>query len=299
MFFSLSCNPSQEVKSDNKTVETITATSNSYHFPYQLDTPSESRVLPKKLTEISGISIDDNGDIFAVQDENGLIFKISGDKIEETNFRKDGDYEGIEIIGEHVYVTKSSGTVYKISNLGKTEQIREDFNDFLDDENDVEGLGYDKASNCLLLVCKGFGEGEDDGTRGIYKFDLKTNKLQETPYFKINISDIKKEAKRQAEELNHEAFAKLIKSKGDEFTFAPSAIAVHPTSKNLYMTSSRGKMLLVTNNKGEIVHLEKLDKSIHPQPEGLAFDTEGNLFISNEGKDKEGMIYKFNYSIEK
>ena len=269
-----------------------------YTFPYQLDNPSKSRILPKNLKEISGISIDGNGAIFAVQDENGLVFKIEGEKIEKTPFRKDGDYEGIEIVGEQVYVIKSSGTVYRISNLGKPEQIREDFNDFLDDANDVEGLGYDKASHCLLLVCKGFGDGEDDGTRAIYKFDLKTNKLLETPYFKIDITAIRNEAERKAEELDHEAFAKLLKKKGDEFTFAPSAIAVHPVSKNLYITSSRGKMLLVTNNKGEVIHLAKLDKSIHEQPEGLAFDAAGNLYISNEGKDKDGMIYKFDYTAE-
>lgn len=294
LLFALSCNstpkPTPKVESDKQ----ATVLSNKdYTFPYQLDNPTESRTLPEELKEISGISVDENGNIFAVQDENGLVFKIQGAQIEKTNFRKDGDYEGIEIVGEQVYVTKSSGTVYKISNLGKPEQIREDFNDFLDDANDVEGLGYDKPSNCLLLVCKGHGEGTDDGTRAVYKFDLETNKLQEAPYFKIDIAAIKNEAKRQAENQNHKAFAKLLEKKGDEFTFAPSAIAVHPANKNIYMTSSRGKMLLVTNNKGEIIHLAKLDKSIHAQPEGLAFDAEGNLYISNEGKDKEGMIYKF------
>lgn len=295
---SFACNPSQETKSVAVVEVVETKLSKDYVFPYQTDNPSESRKLPKKLKEISGLSIDEEGNIFAVQDENGIVFKITEEDIEETEFRKDGDYEGIEVVGNHVYVIKSSGTVYKISNLGKPEQIREDFNDFLDDDNDVEGLGYDKESNSLLLVCKGHGK-EKKGVRGVYKFNLETNKLDDEPYFRVDIEAVLLEVKHCAEKLKDEAFLKLIEKKGNDITFAPSAIAVHPISKNLYMTSSRGKMLLVTNNKGEIIHLAKLDKSIHEQPEGLAFDAAGNLYISNEGKDKEGMIYKFDYTSAK
>lgn len=282
-------------KGVEKEIETKEVLTKEYQFPYQLDRPTTSKKLPENLKEISGLSLDREGNLYAVQDENGIIFKITDENIEETPFRKDGDYEGIEVVENHVYVVKSSGTVYKISKLGEAEQTREDFNGFLDDENDVEGLGYDKASHSLLLVCKGPGATED-GKRHIYKFNLNNNELEEKPYFSINISTVINEVKRHATEMNNEAFQKLIEKKGDEITFAPSAVAVHPISQNVYFTSSKGKMLLVTNNKGELIHLEKLDKSIHQQPEGLTFDREGNLYISNEGKDKNGIIYTFDYN---
>lgn len=271
---------------------------NKYQFPFDLSHADESQKLPKKLTEISGLTIAESGALYAVQDENGSVFKIHGEDIDEIPFRKDGDYEGIEIVGEYVYVIKSSGTVYRISNLGTDDQIREDFNDFLSDEHDVEGLCYHKESNSLLLACKGTGLEEKDaktGTRAIYQFDLESNKILEQPLFEISIDEIKVKIKEYAQEES-EAFQQLMEDKGNKLTFAPSAIAIHPITQNYYITSSKGKLLAVFNRKMELLHIEKLDKSIHQQPEGLTFDKDGNLYVSNEGKDKEGIIYKFNYN---
>ena len=75
--------------------------------------------------------------------------------IEEIQFHKDGDYEGIEIVGDKVYVIKSTGTIYEVTNPGTKEQQRKKFNSFLSKENDVEGLAYDKKNNRLLVACKG------------------------------------------------------------------------------------------------------------------------------------------------
>jgi uncharacterized protein YjiK len=282
----VACNSSEE------STPAVPSISSSYIFPYDLNKPSKIDTLPKKLKEISGLGFAEDGSMYAVQDENGSVFKILEDGLEETPFRKDGDYEGIEIVGEHVYVVKSSGTIYKISNLGTDFQMREDFNDFLDDHHDVEGLAYEKESNCLLLACKMFGK-KDGNKRAVYKFDLTTNKIVEEPYFYIDVNEIKTEVVRKAQMENNKSCAKLLKKKGEEFTYAPSAIAIHPISQHIYITSSQGKMLIVVDKKGKLLYLDKLNKSIHRQPEGLAFDKVGNLYISNEGKDEKGMLYRF------
>ena len=88
---------------------------------------------------------------------------------------------------------------------------------------------------------------------------------------------------------------KLFKIFKDKLEFAPSGIAVHPKTQNIYVLSSQGKTLVVLHSDGQIAHIEKLEKEIHPQPEGICFDQEGNLFISNEGKEEDGVgkIYKF------
>jgi DNA-binding beta-propeller fold protein YncE len=44
---------------------------------------------------------------------------------------------------------------------------------------------------------------------------------------------------------------------------------------------------MILNSTGEIIGLEKLNKKIHSQPEGIVFGKDGTLYISNEGK-KEG-----------
>ena len=87
----------------------------------------------------------------------------------------------------------------------------------------------------------------------------------------------------------------LFSEEKNEMRFSPSGIAVHPLTGDIYVTSSKGKMLLVMDPQGKILHLVKMKKSIHPQPEGICFDADGTLYIANEGKEDKARIYKFLY----
>jgi secreted PhoX family phosphatase len=52
--------------------------------------------------------------------------------------------------------------------------------------------------------------------------------------------------------------------------------------------------LVVTGNDWKIREACQLNGNIFNQPEGIAFDTAGNLYISNEGDDlTQGNILKF------
>jgi len=50
--------------------------------------------------------------------------------------------------------------------------------------------------------------------------------------------------------------------------------------------SSINKMLVVANDKWEVVGAFPLDPSLFNQPEAIAFDDSGSLYIGNEGGDK-------------
>ena len=54
-------------------------------------------------------------------------------------------------------------------------------------------------------------------------------------------------------------------------------------------------MLLVINRSGEIITSVKLPKKLFKQPEGICFNPEGDLFISNEKKGKRANILQFAY----
>ena len=43
------------------------------------------------------------------------------------------------------------------------------------------------------------------------------------------------------------------------------------------------------------LHYDPISRAISAQPEGIAFDADGNLHLSSEGKKGEGLILKFNY----
>ena len=77
--------------------------------------------------------------------------------------------------------------------------------------------------------------------------------------------------------------------------FAPSGITVHPDTAEIYILSTRGKMVVVLDPKGELVRVYALDPSVHLQPEGIAFAPDGTLFIGNEAHGKSAQLHTFKF----
>ena len=71
--------------------------------------------------------------------------------------------------------------------------------------------------------------------------------------------------------------------------FSPSGIAYNESEDLFYLVSSQGKTLIVVNRSSEVIHIYFLNSSVYTQPEGICFDSSGDLFISNEGR---GLIPK-------
>ena len=73
-----------------------------------------------------------------------------------------------------------------------------------------------------------------------------------------------------------------------------SAISRHPKSKEWYILSSAEKLLVIASSDWHIKSVYDLDSSTFNQPEGIAFDKDLNLYISNEGDEiTNGNILKF------
>jgi len=273
----------------------------AYHLQYDLGTPDATFKLPNRLVEISGLSINETGTtLLAVQDEKGIIFKIdsqSGKVLDEIPFWKDGDYEGIEMVGDKIYVVKSTGTIYEIKGVGTEEIKMEKFNTSLCKANDVEGLGYDAFSNSLLLTCKGSAAIEGSNrelVKAIYAFSLDSMHLEEKPKILIRLKDVQDFLKSSPLIRNLEKLTEYFQPGETSFTFNPSAIATHPLTKETYLLSATKKLLAILSPEGRILHIEKLNKKLHPQPEGICFAPDGTLFISNEGrKDKKARIHRY------
>ncbi len=277
----------------------------NFRFPYTLEKPDEVFELPDKLIEISGLSLSvQPQQLAAIQDEDGTVFlidKISGEKVEEIPFGEPGDYEGIEIVGKDMYIVKSSGKIYKIKDAGQESAIVTKHKTPLNKEFNVEGLSYDSKSNALLLACKGQPsvlDKETEFARAIYAFHLESMTFDNTPVMILDRQDI----------LTYfETHPLLVKTKKDGSTEElapekvechPSAIAIHPLDGNYYICSSKGKTLFVISPEGKILHIEKLSKKVHPQPEGIVFDQYNTLYISSEGDEKKkARICRFNYPI--
>lgn len=279
----------------------VAISSPHYHFPYQLREPNQSFKMPNKLEEISGLCIAPNNKfLYTIQDEKGNIYKIdiaSGEVVEKFDFGKNGDYEGIAIYQNTVFVTRSNGTIYEVKNLGKEDQDVSNYKTDLKGKNDVEGFCYQPSSNSLLLACKGIptmGETTEEAAnrKYIYRFDLATRKLIPEPFYKITLKKVQQFLKEASYNVELQNFQSYL-NQNSYFKFSPSGIAIHPKTNEIYILSSSKKMLLITNEAGDIQYLAKLNKKIHRQPEGIAFTPDGTLYIANEGKGGHGTIHVY------
>ena len=61
------------------------------------------------------------------------------------------------------------------------------------------------------------------------------------------------------------------------------------------MISSVARSLSVFDSAGNLLSVEKLDKDLLHQPEGIAFLPAGDLLISSEANGKRGRIVRFEY----
>jgi len=230
--------------------------------------------LPADLKEVSGIAYIDKERFACVQDEEGTIFiynRVTNKIEKEIPFAAPGDYEGITLNGNTAYVVRADGRIYEID-MNAAKASAKEYKTPLTVDHNVEGLCYDKDNNRLLLAIKGDEPGNKD-YKGIYAFDLSKKTLAAEPVFKID--------------LNHA----MINTEGGKKkkSFMPSAIGIHPETKEFYITDGPKSGLLIMDASGNIKKLLQLGKDF-AQPEGITFSPQGEVFISNEGTKQPGNI---------
>lgn len=233
---------------------------------YDVNHPAKIVKLPPLLDEISGIAYyPKDSSIFAVQDEEGFIYKIypyKPDSMLRYRFEGHGDFEDIVIVDSFFYVLRSDGTVYKTVLGADNKSLKFDFPE---SGNEFESIFHDAANNRLRLVCK---DCKEDGKKAVssYLFDLDSAAF-------INDS-----LKFDAAQI-----AQLIGEK--KIKFKPSAAAINPKDGKLYLVSAVNSVLVVANLDGSIYNFTELNKGLYKQPEGIAFAPDGTMFISNESAD--------------
>lgn len=265
------------------------------HDGYNFNKPAQITDLPPELLEISGISHVKDQTLVAVQDEQATIYFIDLEqrKIRNTiTFGQRGDYEDLVFTGDHTYVLQSNGNIFKILNTGKDE-IATEIITGLSRKYDAEGLCHDRENNRLLLACKGSAKGSE-GEKLIFAFDLKTERLSDSPVIAFSIQAIEAFVKQHKDELQNSVKG-ISKEEKINRIFTPSALAIHPISKELYILSSRNNLLLISDLQGKIINMITLSYDLFKQPEGITFSPDGKLYISNEGKKTPANIIGYSY----
>ena len=248
---------------------------------YDLSKPEKFN-MPESLAEISGIAFNQgNADtIYAIQDEDGRLFRIGWEnpKQHSTKFGKQGDYEDVTILRDQVVILKSNGALntfpFSEAATEEVENVRE-YKKMLP-KGEYEGMYGDEASGKIYILCKHCPKNDSKGIVPGYIVELDKDSIQPTGTFSIRVDEIK-----------------AIDDKVSK-DFRPSGLAKHPFTNDWYIISSVNKLLIVTDSLWKVKEAYPLDGNTFIQPEGIAFDKAGNLYISNEGDDLfAGNILRF------
>lgn len=279
--------------SDDRNPESIVRNYNQ--LGYDLNNPDRIIPLPGILHEISGITEIDTSTIASIQDEDGVlfIFDLTDNRIKsQFFFGNPGDYEGIARFGKRIFVLRSDGVIFEISDYGKPGRASASYVTGIP-AKDNEGLCYDIKNNRLLIGPKSNIEGEKKSKRAIYGFDLVTRKLIEKPVIKFDMSEIRKYAVKN--KLDVPMAGKKKEKPEPIIELRTSALGIHPLTKKLYLISGIEKLLFVFDLNGTVEYIEKLDPVMFKQPEGITFLTNGDMIISNEGQAGRANLLRFNY----
>jgi uncharacterized protein YjiK len=266
---------------------------------YDLTAPDRVYVLPPVLHEISGITEANASTLACIQDEHGIVFFydiIKNQVVRQIAFGWEGDYEDIARVDETLYVLRSDEFLIEIKDFRSDNFRIASYETGIPGRN-TEGLCLDKKNDRLLIAPK---ENPDDRPenrekRFIYGFDPGSGKMVKGPVLRLDIPAIEKFAAEN--DIPVPEKSKKGEKSVPDIKLQISALGINPVSGSLYVLSGPERLLLIFDLDGNIEYLERLDKDLFPQPEGITFMKNGDLFISNEGRHKQATILRFNYNL--
>jgi hypothetical protein len=242
---------------------------------YDLVAPA-TFVLSGSLREISGIVLlRGNPDtVYAIEDETGKLysFHLGDEKFPYRKFGGHGDYEDVTILDNKEFVVlRSDGSLFVFPTgwLRSGKRPR---------ERPIYPKGTNEEGGRLIALCKNCPD--DDQRREVSAYVLQYragHTLAVTDHFKVEVP------------------ADRLTSIHKNIKFHPSAVARHPLTKQWYVLSSVNKVLIVLDDRWQVKGMYPLDPVLFKQPEGLAFDARGNMYISNEGQRGNANVLLFSY----
>ncbi len=236
------------------------------------------------MEEISGIEWVGEDELWAIEDESSIIYKIdyeSGKVIDQTKFAKNRDIEDLLVKDGVAWILESNGKLYQCFNPFEEDEETFEFKFPIKENRDFEAILTWEGTDDLWVFCKDCEW--DDGPK-------------KTSYFPFAIDKMEYQTNRQ-KELKRKELRKL--PSGDEekkYQMRPSGAAKHPLKDEIYIISSAGHWLLVCDLEWNLKDVYELDKGLFKQPEGITFDPKGNLYISNEARGGTPNLLIFEYN---
>jgi uncharacterized protein YjiK len=231
--------------------------------------PAARWKLPRALDEISGLTRDSAGRLFAHADERAIVYQIdpvSQRIVKQFTFGQPaipGDFEAIAIVGNRVMLTTSDGLVY-VGHEGRDgEAVR--FTRYATGIGrfcEVEGLAWDARARELLFACKTPRVAPLRGQLAVFGWSPERPAPVTAPRVRVPLATL----------------APRIGRTG----VAPSELVIDPKTGHLLLLAARAHAIIELTPTGELVDVARLRASLHRQAEGLAFGSDGTLLVADE-----------------
>ena len=230
-------------------------------------------ILPKDLLEISGLVHLSDSRFAAINDEDGELFfvNIQNNEFKKYRFKGKGDYEDLARVDSTFYVLESDGAIVEIPPpYDKHTTYKSGLKHM-----EFESLVYYQKENKLVMITKD-QRNKKNGITAI-SFNLASKEFESDPFFNISLKEV------------------FTITTNYEMECKPSAAAINPVNQKLYVIASVGKVLLQCSRNGKLEKIYKINPAQFPQPEGITFAANGDMYISNEGANGKATILKFSY----
>ncbi|MEO7992112.1 MAG: SdiA-regulated family protein [Chryseolinea sp.] len=244
---------------------------------YDFSNP-EKTIMKDDLLEISGITfLNDSSHLpLAINDEQGKLYFLNSVNKRPgfSRFSKPADYEDVALVNNSIFVLRSDGTLFSFpsDSIINKKVSAEEWKKILP-KGEYESLH--SRDNKLYVLCKECDQ-EKKQIQG-YELELNNDSIITVKPFSIDIKKV-----RDQYDL--------------KFGFRASALAWNLATKEWYIISSVNKLLMITDGDWKIKTVYALNPKIFIQPEGIAFDEDQNLYVSNEGNEtRNGNILKFTF----
>jgi uncharacterized protein YjiK len=230
--------------------------------------------LPRELREVSGLTLDAEGRLFAHADEAAIVFELdyrAGRAVRRFTLGdppRPGDFEGIAWAGDRLFLVTSDGDLleaeaaadgghadYRLHRTGLGRRC------------EIEGLDYDDERRLLLMACKTAREKGLKQRLAVLAWSLDS--LAAAP--------------------EHDIVTPLSGTGGTRMN--PSGLTRSPGNGHLILTAARQHALIELSADGSVVRSFELPRrDEHPQMEGIALTPAGDLLIADEGQGKRGRL---------
>lgn len=233
--------------------------------------------VPGRLDEISGLAVSASGRLFGHNDERGVVYALDpttgavGRGFEVGAPAVRDDFEGLAVAGERFFLVSSRGRLYEFREApqGGSSPVRVT-DTGVGASCEVEGLTWDPRTDALLLACK--------------------TVRPDAP--EVRIHSLPLDPSRPIPPPLVIAFADFAQA-GLEHGFHPSGLDVDPVTGTLVLVGARQEAIAEIDAAGKILCTLRFPGRRHRQPEGIAFGSDGRLYIADEadGDDARLTIY--------